>query len=59
MLLAFSGKMVLRQGAARPIVVMQLEHKRGMARGRNHYLKGASNNDEISPEARDLLINQR
>lgn len=36
-----------------------VQQARGMARGRNHYLRGASNKDDISPEARDLLINQR
>jgi hypothetical protein len=42
-----------------PAAPVGLEQRRGMARGRNYYLKGASNKDEISPEARDLLINQR
>ncbi len=35
------------------------EQRRGMARGRNYYVRGASNKDDISQEARDLLLNQR
>jgi len=32
---------------------------RCMARGRNYYVKGASRNTGISPEARELLVNMR
>ena len=37
----------------------RFEQRRGMARGRNYYVRGASNKDDISQEARDLLLNQR
>ena len=30
-----------------------------MARGRNYYVKGASNKQDISPEARELLRNKK
>jgi len=35
------------------------DQKRGMARGRNYYVKGASNKQDISPEARELLRNKK
>ena len=36
-----------------------LDQRRGMARGRNYYIKGASNKQDISREARELLENAR
>ena len=35
------------------------EQRRGMARGRNYYIKGASQKQQISEEARELLKNRR
>lgn len=36
-----------------------IQHQRGMARGRNYYLRGGSNKQEMSQETRELLRNAR
>ncbi len=74
-MLGSCGKALLLRGSPRPFILLrqqpaavaaaapgsgtQLEQRRGMARGRNYYVRGASNKDDISQEARDLLLNQR
>ena len=35
------------------------QQRRGMARGRNFYIRGASNKQEISEETKELLKNAR
>jgi hypothetical protein len=71
-MLGSCGKALLLRGGPRPYILLrqqpaaavpvsgtQFEQRRGMARGRNYYVRGASNKDDISQEARDLLLNQR
>jgi hypothetical protein len=72
-MLGSCGKALLLRGSPRPFILLQrqpavvaapgsgtlFEQRRGMARGRNYYVRGASNKDDISQEARDLLLNQR
>jgi hypothetical protein len=71
-MLGSCGKALLLRGGPRPFILLQrqpaaadpgsgtpFEQRRGMARGRNYYVRGASNKDDISQEARDLLLNQR
>jgi hypothetical protein len=71
-MLGSCGKALLLRGGPRPFILLRLqpaaaapgsgallEQRRGMARGRNYYVRGASNKDDISQEARDLLLNQR
>jgi hypothetical protein len=73
-MLGSCGKALLLRGGPRPFILLPLqpavaaaapgsgtlfEQRRGMARGRNYYVRGASNKDDISQEARDLLLNQR
>jgi hypothetical protein len=74
-MLGSCGKALLLRGGPRPFILLRqqpaavaaaaagsgtlFEQRRGMARGRNYYVRGASNKDDISQEARDLLLNQR
>jgi hypothetical protein len=51
-----------QDGSHKPILSVESKYKqqyRGMARGRNYYLKGASNKQDISEEAKHLLKHAR
>ena len=51
---------ILQEKCTVPLqLYMVPEQRRGMARGRNYYIKGASQKQDISEEARELLRNRR